>query len=512
MIKRGIVFMICAVLLFSMAGCGTPAETQDSGETTSALPETTAAPTTEPTEPDDGSIKFYYDDRILPVDLGASEQSVITVKEQNVVSTIVGSSDLDTSVLYYHEEQGQYIATGVGTAVLDIDGTEVLVRVRPAPISLFLITGHSLGAGQCGNGAQSVKSEAGQAYSCHKTSTFQEATADMGIGFAAPNKPAGIDAFAPDGGGTIGEGAGLAWKWNQLTGEKVWVLNSAVGGSVIPEWHKGQVYYEPAVAMYRAAAQVLANEVKAGHYILKNTCVIYHSGANFGYKNVEFTDEVMEFWYDSMINGLHQDLTMDIDGDGNPETVDAIGFVPSGAGNLKDDKPINYYLAATDKYPNVYILDKTVYNWRSDDLLKQNFPAIEYETQSEPVVMPKLKAEIYAEDGVHLTQCGYNAAGLRLGEALYNYFRTEHKLESYQLLDESGVEIKDTINLKRIGSSKKLVLLTEPCYVSDLTIELSDNLEVISPFAVKATAAGEGFIKISYGDELIREIVVTVGQ
>ena len=511
MLKRGIVLMICAALLASMVGCGAPAGAGEPAVTT-LTPETTAEPTTEPTEPDDGSIKFYYDDRIALSELGANEASVITVKEENVISTVVGSSEADASVLYYHEEQKQYIATGVGTALLDVDGTEVLVRVRPAPISLFLITGHSLGAGQCGNGAQSVKIEAGQAYSCHKTATFQQAASDMGLGFSAPTKPTGIDAFAPDGGGTIGEGSALAWKWNQLTGEKVWVLNSAVGGSVIPEWHKGQVFYEPAVAMYRAAAQVLSNEVKAGHYVLKNTCVIYHSGANFGYKNVEYTDEIMEYWYDSMINGFREDLAMDITGDGTPETVDAIGFVPSGAGSLKEDKPINYYLAATDKYPNVYILSKTVYNWRSDDLLLKNFPAIEYETQSEPVVMPKTTAETKAEDGVHLTQCGYNAAGLLLGEALYNYFRTEHKLDSYQLLDENGNDVKDSIKLKRRGSSEKFTLLTEPCYVSDFTIELSENLEMISPFTVKAKAAGEGFMRISYKGQVIREIAITVGE
>ena len=511
MIKRGIALMICTALLASLAGCGSSGAPTEPVATTLPI-ETTAEPTTAPTEPDDGSIKFYYDDRISLSDLGATESSVITVKEENVTSTIVGSADADASVLYYQEAQKQYIATGVGTALLDVDGTEVLVRVRPAPISLFMITGHSLGAGQCGNGAQSVMIEAGQAYSCHKTATFQQATADMGIGFAAPNKPEGIDAFAPNGGGTIGEGSALAWKWNQLTGEKVWVLNAAVGGSVIPEWHKGQVFYEPAVAMYRAAAQVLSNEVKAGHYVLKNTCVIYHSGANFGYKNVEYTDEIMEYWYDSMVNGFREDLAMDITGDGTPETVNAIGIVPHGAGSMNDDKPINYYLAATDKYPNVYILSKTTYYWNTDELVQSAFPAIEYQTQSEAVEMPTLYSQLKAEDGVHLTQVGYNAAGLSIGENLYNYFRTDRVLESYRLLDENGNEVKDSIKLKRRGSSEKFTLFTEPCYVSDLTIELSENLEMISPFVVKAKEVGEGFMKISYKGEVIREITITVGE
>jgi len=512
MLKRGFVLMICAGLLASLCACGNTAAPDASAPQTTGVVETTVAPTTEPTEPDDGSIKFYYDDRIAPAEFGGTDDSAISVKSQEITSTVVGSSDLDTDILYYDKEQKQYIATGVGTATLDVDGKEVLIRVRPAPISLFMITGHSLGAGQCGKGAQSVKIEAGQAYSCHKTATFKEASADMGIGFAAPTKPAGIDAFSPNGGGTIGEGSALAWKWNQLTGEKVWVLNAAVGGSVIPEWHKGQVFYEPAVAMYRAAAQVLSNEVKAGHYVLKNTCLIYHSGANFGYKEVEYTDEIMEYWYDSMINGFREDLAMDITGDGNPETIQSIGFVPSGAASMKDDKPINYYLAATDKYPNVYILNKTVYYWRDDALLRENFPEITYETQSEPVEMPTVRSQIIAEDGVHLTQCGYNASGLLLGEALYNYYRTEHKLESYELLDENGKAVGDSINLKRRGSTEKFTLFTEPCYVSDFTIELSENLEMISPFTVKAKPAGEGFIKISYGNEVIREIAVTVGE
>ena len=515
MFKRGLLLMLCSALLCSLIGCGgtAPAETTIGGTQTEP---TTIAPTEpEPTEepwPDDGAYRAYYDDRIPVAELGGNADSVVEIVDQQVESYMVGSSDPDSAVVYYDKENAQFIVIGTGVTTVSIDGTEKLIRARAASISLFMITGHSLGAGQCGNGAQSVMIEAGQAYSCHKTATFQEATSEMGIGFAAATKPAGIDAFAPGGGGTIGEGSALAWKWHQFTGEKVWVLNAAVGGSVIPEWHKGQTYYEPAVKMYRAAAQVLANEVQAGHYVLKNTCVIYHSGANFDYKNVEFTDEIMEYWYDSMINGFRQDLAMDIDGDGTVETVDAIGFVPSGAGTLTNDKPINYYLAATDKYPNVYVVSKTVYDWRSDELVQSNFPEIEYETQSQSVEKPTLYSQLKAEDGVHLTQTGYNAAGLSIGENLYKYFRTEFTLESFRFVDENGNDVKDEIKMKRKGSSVKFTLFTEPCYVSDLTITLSDNLEMISPFVVKATAEGEGFVTISYKGEVLRHIVVKVGD
>ena len=514
MIRKGFLLMLCLSMLASVlcacADDGAAKETAAPTGSTSAPVETTVA--TEPTEPDDGSIKFYYDDRISFDQLGGTKESAVEIKEQEVTSSMVGSDTLDSAVLYYDEQNAQLIAVGTGTATVSVDGKDVLVRVRPAPISLFMITGHSLGAGQCGNGAQSVVCEPGQAYSCHKTATFTEATPDMGIGFGASVKPEGIDAFAPGGGGTIGEGSALAWTWNNLTGDKVWVLNAAVGGSVIPEWHKGQKYYEPAVAMYKAAATVLCNEAKAGHYVVKNTAVIYHSGANFEYKNVEFTDEVMEYWYDSMINGFKNDLAADFNCDGTPEMPQGIGIIPHGAASFKQDKPANYYVAFSDKYENCFILSKTVYYWRTDELLQANFPAIEYETQSEPVVAPKTTTELKAEDKVHLGQAGYNACGLMIGENLYNYFRTDVKLESLEILDENGNEVKDEISFKKVGQSEKLIALTEPCYASDFTIELSENLELISPFVVKAKAEGEGYIKITKDGEVIREIPVKVGK
>jgi len=456
--------------------------------------------------------KFYYDDRISYTDLGGTDTSSVTILEQQITSKKVGSQESDTAVLYFDDANKQFIAVGTGTANLDIDGKKVSITVEAAPISLFMITGHSLGAGQCGVAAKSIVSEAGQVYSSYKTATFQEATADMGIGYTSSVKPQGIDAFAPNGGGTIGEGSGIAYKWNQLTGEKVWVLNAAVGGSVITEWYQEQKFYVPAVAMYRAAAQVLANEVAAGHYILKNTAIIYHSGANFGYKNVVYTEETLKQWYDSMLEGFKKDLAFDINGDGTPETVERIAFLPSGYRNMNHDKPITFYLAALDAYPDSFIIAETIANWNTDELLKANFPQINYTTQSEPAQMPTKAAELYAKDGVHFSQEAYNAAGLEIGQNLYNYFRTEVQLESLSILTAEGAPIREKLRFKHVGDSQTLIIQAKPCYYSNFTIAVSDNLEVTSPFAVTAKAAGEGFITVSKDGQVVRQITVTIEE
>ena len=517
--KKAPCILLVFLILLGLLGCGssaTPDQTAGNQEQEIVMATNTNALPPLPTPPDDGSIVFYYDDRIVSADLGGTENSVLQIVSQSVESLQVGTEHPDENVLVLDEPSGCYVASGVGTAVVAVDGQEILVRVMPAPISLFMITGHSLGAGQNGVKAQSVASEPGQVYSSYKTSTLQTVTADMGIGYSSAVRPQGIDACCAGGGGTIGEGSALAWKWNQLTGEKVWVLNAAVGGSVIPEWYKDQLYYTPAVAMYRAAATVLKNEIAAGHYILRNTALIYHSASNFSYKNVEYTDEIMEFWYDSMYNGFIEDLSMDITGDGEKETVQAIGFLPTWTSNARGsyalDKPINFYMALSDAYPKAFMVAETMRNWCSTELVRENFPPVEYATQSEPVKIPATKDELFAEDGVHYAQVVYNAAGLEIAENLYAYFRTVPTPESLTIYTSDGKVVKDALVLKRVGATVSLIAEANPCYVSNFTIELSDNLKLVSPFTVKSVEAGEGWIKISLYGQLIRSIRVEVSD
>lgn len=517
--KGMLILMIClSMLLPCFVGCDAQ---QDQGTTAASIAATTeATQATEemqaPTEArlpsvSGDAIRMYYDDRLPVSEIAGSDAAAVEISDQEVSSKVTGSDSSDSAVVYYQEQSKTLIAVGTGTAVVTVDGTAYQVAVEAAPISLVMITGHSIGAGQTGVAAQSVLCADGQAYSSHGANVATGETSGVGIGFAAAMRPEGIHSFTSAGQGVIGEGGGLAYRWNELTGEKIWVLNAARGGACLNEWAKGQPFYEDAVKLFQYAQSILAGEITAGHYRLKNMAIIYHSAANFSYKNVTYTNELCQHWYDSMWNGFKEDLSMDMDGDSNEETVQAMGFVPIWTNHvIHDDKAANYFMGSSDTYEDMFMVSLAGKTWLSDSDLAKNFPEIDYETHGEAVSKPAVASAVYS-DGVHYIQAAYNALGMDIAQNLHAYLRTANRPEALTLIQPDGNKIYDEIKL-RVGREIEILPMVEPLTVNDLTFTLSDNLSISYPCIIKAEAPGTGTLTISHGDTVLKTVTFIVEE
>lgn len=489
-------------------------------------------------------IALLYDDRKDLSDLLGVTPSNVKITDEQVTSNAVGSQNKDAHVLVY--ENDTLYAVGTGTATLTVNGTSYKVTVEPAPISLFMITGHSVGAGEKGTASQSVAVEAGQAYSSYYYKSLDTTKVDgYGIGYGSANRAGNagsnqysstgdLDAFAPGMGGTTSTGSALAYQWNKLTGEKVWVLNAAVPGSCINEWQPGHPghhtsgayaynYYDKAVEMYQCAQAILKNEIKAGHYTLSHMAIAYFNGANFS--NASYTDwtlDSLEEHYEGMWNGFKTAFTTDMNGDGETETVEALGIVPLwslSSLNYSGDKAATYYMAASQEWPDVFTLSDIYRDWMTVDGIKSSFPAIDYATNSgEAVQVPesvKNSAQggtsdwsvFCANDNTHLSQVAYNAVGFDMGTNMYNYLCRDVDAESAHFESVGGAALENAT--VTVGEQLSIVPVIREIYGKGVTLS-AEGAVALDGNCVVATKVGTGTVTVSVSGTVVDTLTITV--
>ena len=439
-------------------------------------------------------LSLGYDDRY-----DVSGKTVNILNAGSPASYQVGTNEKDTAVITLDGDE--LIATGIGSALVEIDQVVYNITVEAAPISLVMITGHSSGAGQDGEPNYSVVGPAGQVYSSHGTKNLGATTAGVGISYGATVKANNINAFTEAGAGTKGEGSGLAWQWNNLTGEKIWVLNTAVGGSCLPEWIPGETYYENAVAQFQRAQAILENEIKAGHYTLSQMGIFYHNGANFSYKGVVATQSDYETWYAAMWSGFKSETSRDMDGNGKSEAVSFLGLVPiwtiSGGISYSSDEPAGLYMAASKEYPEIFTASLIGQNWLTNANVAEKFPEINYTMQAGgSYPQPKLTTDVFASDKVHYQQVAYNALGIDIANNLYARLKAEDRSPELTIYQNSLLlDLTDAVELT-VGEALVFAPVTN---LNDLTFTASGCIELSYPLQVVATGEGTGTLTISNG-------------
>ena len=238
------------------------------------------------------------------------------------------------------------VATGIGTAVVRIGDEVYNVTVEVAPISLLLLAGQSNMEGSEGNASQSIVCPDGMVYATYGAASAMNSTNATNYAASAltgqyrtvnvngtTDNLSGYPVYAltEAGSGKIGADSGIAYEWVQQTGEKVWVVNAAHGGSAISTWKKGGANYNEAVALFSACQETLRKEIAAGHYTLNHMGYFWCQGC---------ADETQTAkWYADQYLIMHEGLktALAADMDSNSATPDMTlefgGIIPIRSGH-----------------------------------------------------------------------------------------------------------------------------------------------------------------------------------
>lgn len=530
-----------------------------------------------------------YDDYI---DLSKAPYSIgdkaVGILEQYPTSYAVGTTTKDTAVVTYDAATKTLHAVGVGSAKIVIGDQVYSIGVEAAPISLFMTIGHSVGAGSKGDATQSIVCEPGQVYSSHESEAVSmvkthgvggtlrsenqnltlhtyEQLASMGIGGAAASRPNGIDALTAAGNGTVASDSGFAYQWNKLTGEKVWILNAAVGGTNQTFWmpdaeeywanytgtpkdeldltntDQWRIYmygamYDHSVDLFQKAQTVLANEIAAGHYTLSHMGMFAFTGANGDeWRNPTEAAEM----FTTMWEGYKEDLAMDMDGDGQDETVESVGIMPIYHLNQSDPyaggeiyinytKAVNHFMAASAEYPDVYLTALDHRQWVTNEGVAEYFADYDfsYTIQSgAAITRPTTVDELFPvakSDYVHYQQMGYNALGQEMAKRTNQYYSGDKGTDDITIInaaknwDDRKTPIQDLVATGPIKLAKnevyRFAVLMAP---GGVTIEASGAISLDSGIlgAVKAASSdGVGYLTVKDGDTVLKTVTFLVGD
>jgi hypothetical protein len=467
-------------------------------------------------------LTLQYDDRYSFSEM-QDGYVIISIENESVSSYQVSAGqktkDLDTQVVSCDGTSGQdIIATGVGEArvllvaedqealalsllngqtdedsgVEVIQALEVNITVEPAKLTLMYVAGQSNAEGGCSSNtgyrlSDSIACEAGTVYSSY---AFTNSTsilfpglnissyctinnaADFVAGSLTGNKSISgtslvypVNSLTTEGTGKTGPDSGLAYEWNQLTGDKVWVVNTAWSGSYITSWIPGAENYERTKVICKMVQKTWQAEIAAGHYLAGEQLLFWLQGE---YDNNKSAEEYRQAFY-SMCNSMIQDYQLDAIG---------IIMVRSSKGSYinSDEKimtgpRIVQYMAGSDKsLSNVFVVSNINEQWVSDAGVKEYFKkaypegCLDYPTQGagSSLSLPTSMAEVHND--IHYSQIGHNENGRTAADGMYAalYATSEQSIKGVVWRNKSGEEVSQ-LTLPA-GTTEILVPIVKPTY------------------------------------------------
>ena len=412
-------------------------------------------------EPEDVSISIQYDDRY---DISQLFPGYYIAKTENIrvdsFNVFCGrpTDNPDSDVCRKISDTALY-ASGTGECIVYVQNgkeTKTLnVTVKPAPLTLMFIAGQSNAEGCTpeneAHPENSVLNERGKVYSTYftgirnMTGFFEHISGYSNwannpdqyvpgslsrdnslsingntIGQRGESSSNTIDDLTDAGKGKPGPDSGLAYEYNRLTGEKVWVVNGALGSSSIRDWDEENM----ALGVFLDVVRVYNAEIEAGHYTPAHRYMIWLQGERDtldGMNAFEYIERFTRF-SDRYMEALNIEKIGIISVRNGNDTPDEDGTWTSDIEN-RDARTAQIRLCL--ERSDIVMASRVNENWISDEMVSEYFSAaypngFSYPLRSNNTIwgIPNTVAEVHP--GLHYTQVGHNENGITAARGLFS--------------------------------------------------------------------------------------------
>ena len=430
-------------------------------------------------------------------DNGKADQNVI-VQDRNDKMKIIASGVGKAEIILVPENQlnqAQLILSGLVDGRVTgetIEALRVNVTVKPAKLTLMYVAGQSNAEGLCSRNTgyrldESVACKEGTVYSTYAP-TNSSSTSITGISFSnyctqnnsedfvagsltgdksisgkKLNYPLG--ALTTDGLGKTGPDSGLAYKWNELTGDKVWIINTAWSGTSINTWIPGGTYYERTMAVASQVRKTYLAEIESGHYTAGKTLLFWLQGEADKSKTAEWYYDSFVTMYDAMQQNLQLDgfgIIMVRSDEGTCNNADDI--------SMSGPRIAQYAAGRSEELEKVYVVSNVNEQWVTDAQTRKYFSAaypggyLSYPMHSVSSGLPASVSQVHND--IHYSQIAHNENGITAAYGMYAAIYETDKADDIEIFwkNRQGEQITALVADK--GEDETAVPVVSPSYCS----------------------------------------------
>ena len=448
-----------------------------------------------------GKITDQLDEEVISIIV--EDESISVKTESALISELVN-------------KQGELLAAGTGTARLLMSepngqgGISVDLAVSPAPLTLMFVSGQSNAEGWCSvnTGYQrqySIANKEGTVYSTYvPSSNLSASNLITGLEFAEGCTVSNADDYVPGalagknqdisisgerleykgntlttaGTGKTGMDSGLAYEWQKLTGDKIWIVNASWAGSSITSWIPGGALYERAKAVYDFVYDTYCAEIEAGHYEMGDQVMFWMQGEQDKNMNISAYSE----YFSEMYEGLIKDFPY-LRGIGVISARSSVGsYVDEDELQMTAPRIIQYIAGNSIDYAKLYVVSNVNELWISDENVRSYYKGKygdQIDSEDYPirtvVKTPVTMGQVHAD--IHYSQLGHNENGLTAAEGLYKaLYASELNItpQSVNWYGNRGQELQEYQGLNQ--EDTVLVPVADPVYTGKQVSVFDSNV------------------------------------